>query len=150
MPLIEHARHVIRELAETREDGRIPEIDSVVLLERLRLHRQAGKLLGSVVSLLDASCLTEDLPWLGRVIIFRNPDDDWSGLWEPWRPYVHYILRAPLLRRWTDEDLARIDGSLMATGPEAWWSEQARRSAYWLQMAVLATLSEAYDGPRAP
>ena len=69
MCLVEHAQHVIQELARTRDpDSRIPAIDSVVLLERLGLHRQAGRLLGQVVALVDASCLTQDLPWLGRVI----------------------------------------------------------------------------------
>lgn len=151
MCLVEHAQHVIQELARTRDpDGRIPAIDSVVLLERLRLHRQAGVLLGQVVALLDASCLTQDLPWLGRVIIFRNPGDDWRGAWESWRPYVPYLLRAPLLHHWTDPDLECIERSLLPTGPEAWWNKQAERSAYWLQRAVLVTLREAYDNPGAP
>jgi hypothetical protein len=79
MTLTDHAVDTLRELARRRTpNSLLCKIDSVQFLDVLGLDRGSARLLGTVVSLLDVSCLFEGLPWLGRVIIFRSPENDWT------------------------------------------------------------------------
>ena len=146
MPLVEHARLVLGELARIRDqDAHIEPISSTQMLDRLGQSRRAGKNLGNVVALLDAACVEADLPWIGRLIHFSAPKNDFIGKWEFWAPFKSYVVEeAPRLRSWTDADLRRIDEFLdrLPSRPEDWWNACADREAL-LRRVLLVVLKQA-------
>lgn len=152
MKLAEHARCIVDQLARSREsDGRIPRLGAIALMVACgRKPSDYGKVFGQAISLLDAACINEDLPWLGRIVEFEKPANDFAGPWSSWAPYKPYILKAPLVRAWTDADLHRICAALLPNGPDKWWKEQEQHSGAWLQRALLVALRQAYDEPPVP
>lgn len=146
MKLMDHALSVVEELGRRRDaDGVICSLSSVEMLDALDLGRQSGKLLGSIVSLLDVACLSQDLPWIGRLIAFRGSADDFSGPWESWAPFAVHIKRAPALRRWSDDDFVRVRAGLFEGSPEPWWRAQLVHSESWLRRASLVALNAYAD-----
>jgi formate-dependent nitrite reductase cytochrome c552 subunit len=78
-----------------------------------------GKAFGQAVALLDAACVTAELPWLGRLVIFQTPVNDFQGIWAPHR---QEIVNAPSTLRWTNNDLDRIREKIPGIGPNRWWA----------------------------
>lgn len=154
MPTLADHAHDVLEVFKRRRDptNKIRPITSVEMLAALAHNQQAGRNLGNTVALLDAACICADLPWLGRLIDFKTPKDDFTGPWSSWAPYKQYICRsAPSLRQWTDGDFNRIDAEVAALpqGPEEWWKQQGRNSDVLLCRALLVVLRQAFDEPRA-
>lgn len=126
----EHARLVIEQLARRRRpDGTIASIASVDLIEACGYNPgHYAKAYGQAISLLDATCLLQDLPWLGRLVVFKNAKDDLPGPWAPWRAHMPEIVAAPLRKRWSADELNRISAALPSTGADAWWREHEPQS----------------------
>jgi hypothetical protein len=78
-----------------------------------------AKAYGQAISLLDATCLLLDLPWLGRLVVFKNAKDGLPGPWAPWRVHMPEIVGAPLKKRWSADELNRISAAV--AGCDAWW-----------------------------
>lgn len=154
MPILaEHACRVVDELGQRRDAAlKIPSVCSQALLKALGYHENAGKVLGNAVSLLDAVCIGLDFPWLGRVIDFKRSKNDFVGPWASWMPYKEFIVRAALLRQWSDKDLERIRtaASSFEGNPEAWWIAEIPKQEEWLQRTLLVTLRQAYGQSRRP
>ncbi len=147
MKLAEHGLSIVDELARRRgPDGTIRPVTSVGMLQSLGHDPRAGKNLGRAVALLDAACLEEGLPWLGRLILFENASDDFAGLsWAPFKPYI--VESAPRRRQWSDADFARIRSAtlLLPPDPEKWWKDRLRDGESSLLRALLAVLHQTYD-----
>ena len=145
--LTEHARLVLTEFASLRDqDGFISPIASTEMLDRLDQSRRAGKNLGNVASLLDAACAKTDLPWIGRLILFSKPDDDFVDQWGFWAPFKVYIVeRAPRARNWIDSDFRAIDEVLdsLPRTPQQWWDACEDREAL-LRRVLSVTLKHAH------
>lgn len=151
--LAEHALSIVDVLANRRsQSGQIATMTSVEMLNALKHDARAGKNLGNAVSLLDAACLTANVPWVGRLIVFRTAADDFVGPWASWAPFKPYIVEhAPRQRRWSDEDINKIRDVLpsLPANPESWWNEQLHECDTWLLAALRVILQQACGDPNA-
>ena len=154
LTLAGHALEIVDELARRRgTDGTILPVSSVEMLKSLGHDPRAGKNLGNAVSLLDAACLTSDVPWLGRLILFKAAADDFVGPWLYWAPFKRYIIEcAPRERQWSDADLSRIRSAIpsLPPNPETWWNERLSEGDSCLRNALLVVLKQAYHLPQLP
>jgi len=141
MKLIGHACRIVDELGKRRTpDGLIDAIGSVELIRGCGLApSHYGKVFGQAIALLDAACVTAELPWLGRLVICQTPVNDFQGIWAPHR---REIVNAPLTWRWTDGDLDRIREKIPRIGPNKWWAD-AMKAENDLSERVLAGASNA-------
>jgi hypothetical protein len=150
LSLVEHATGVLAEFARRRGvDSTVPPVSSVEMLHALGQNPRAGKNLGNVVSLLDAACISEDLPWIGRLIVFKRPRDDFLGIWASHR---QAIVRAPRLWSWSDADLTRIRSRFarLPPNPEQWWQNSPSQSSFWLERALQAAGGHTAKAERVP
>lgn len=137
MKLIGHANRIVDELGKRRTpEGLIDAIGSVDLIKGCGLTpSHYGKVFGQAVALLDAACVTAELPWLGRLVIFQKPVNDFQGIWARHRKE---IVNAPLTWRWTDSDLDRIREKIPRIGPNKWWADAKTTESEFLKRALAA------------
>lgn len=110
----EHARSAIEILrSRMRFDGVISPIDFVDFA-RFSGYQPShyAKAYGQAVSLLDATCLTEGLPWVGRLLQFSKKHSDVQGPWAIWDQHMPEILAASRTKRWSVGELQHISKSL--------------------------------------
>ncbi len=133
-----HAHRAIQEIARRRHpDLSIEKITSVDLLTALSYKpRDYAKVYGQVASLMDATCVAQELPLFGKLIKFERTDDEIGAAWSNWRPHMDEIEAAVLARRWSDEDIQRILNNLPEISAKRWWRQNENRSAELLQSAL--------------
>ena len=134
------SRQVIAALRGRRSsNGTIPAIGSVELLESLGYQpSHYAVALGQAASLLDAACLIQHLPWLGRLVVFGGKRPEFEGVWAPWAPHMATIIEAPAIRSWSDQDLVRVSTGLPHVGAAKWWQDRELQSSALLQEALIA------------
>jgi hypothetical protein len=128
-------------------------MSSLEMLRALGQKSSAGVNLGRAVALLDAACAKEDLPWLGRIVIFDNAADDFVGVWSDWAPFRPFIVdAAPRSKQWSAEEFARLHAVLptLPADPNSWWEEAAKDSDAWLRRVLLVVLRQAYGSTTTP
>ena len=134
----EHARRTLVELASRRgADKTIGEIACKELLLALGLTpRHYAKTYGQVASLLDVTCLLQNLPLIGRLIKFERSSDEVGLEWSLWRPHMAEIDAATLAKQWSDEDFSRLLSSFPSVSAKKWWKQHEADSAALLKKAL--------------
>jgi hypothetical protein len=134
----EHARKTIQELARRRQsDKTIDPITSVELLHSLGYTpSHYAKVYGQVVSLLDVTCVCQELPLIGKLVKFGHADDDVGDEWSLWRPHMAEIEAAAMAKQWTDQDIQKILDNFPNVSAKKWWKQNQIKSAELLQSAL--------------
>ena len=134
----ELADRLVAELSKRRNgNGKVAPVASCEIMKKCGYEpRRYGRAFGQAASLLDAACILADLPWLGRLVLFKTKREDNIGPWQEWQPYMTELIEAPAHRIWLVSDFSRIREHIPAQGAAKWWREKELESQTMLDRAL--------------